>query len=87
MSEAKTTTDHDAIRKWTEDRGGKPARVADTRREGGVLRIDFGGEEEGLEILSWEDFFEIFDHEKLAFLHQDKTADGDTSRFNKFVDR
>ncbi|GGL99062.1 hypothetical protein [Pseudooceanicola nanhaiensis] len=87
MSDAKTTTDHKAIQKWAEDRGGKPARVADTRGEGGVLRIDFGRDEEGLEILSWEDFFEIFESDKLAFLHQDKTADGETSRFNKFVDR
>jgi hypothetical protein len=27
MSSAKTTTDHDAIRKWDEKRGGHPAVV------------------------------------------------------------
>jgi hypothetical protein len=29
----------------------------------------------------------IFDENKLAFLYQDKTKDGDTSRFSKFVER
>jgi len=34
-----------------------------------------------------EEFFKIFDENKLAFLYQDKTADGETSRFCKFVER
>ena len=55
--------------------------------EGGILRIDFGEPEEGLEKISWEDFFKVFDERKLAFLYQDKTADGKMSRFNKFVAR
>ena len=88
MSDAQTTTDHDAIREWVDARDGRPARVADTRDDGeGILRIDFGGDDDGLEILSWDDFFEIFENERLAFLHQAETADGDESRFNRFVDR
>jgi hypothetical protein len=27
MSESKTTTNHDEIRRWVEERGGRPARV------------------------------------------------------------
>ena len=34
MSSATKTTDHDEIRKWAEDRGGKPAVVADTADNG-----------------------------------------------------
>jgi hypothetical protein len=86
MSEAKTTTDHDAIRKWADTRGGKPARVK-TDGKGGILRIDFDPPEEALEPISWDEFFRIFEREKLAFLHQDKTAEGKTSRFNKLVER
>lgn len=86
MSEATTTTDHDRIRRWAEDRGGRPARVK-TSGNGGVLRIDFGEAEEALEEISWDKFFEIFDENDLVFLHQDKTSSGGTSRFNKFVDR
>src|SRR4051794_34732042 len=43
-SESKTTTDHDEIRRWAEERGGRPATVEGTEGGGedaGVLRIDF----------------------------------------------
>jgi hypothetical protein len=93
MATARKTTDHDQIRKWLEQRGGTPARVnaKGHRQGGGILRIDFkdpGGEnDEALEPIGWDDFFRTFDENELAFLHQDKTADGKESRFNKFVAR
>lgn len=88
MATSKTTTDHTAIRKWAEERGGRPAIVKSTEREGGgLLRIDFQEPEAELEQVSWEKFFDIFDSRHLAFLYQDKTADGKTSRFFKFVDQ
>ena len=86
MSEAKTTTDHEEIRKWAEQRDGHPARVKDGG-EGGILRIDFGKPEDSLEEIGWDRFFEIFDENRLAFLYQEKTKDGGPSRFNKFVER
>ncbi|WP_173932735.1 hypothetical protein [Chelativorans sp. Marseille-P2723] len=86
MTQTKTTTDHDTIRKWVEERGGKPTRVASSGN-GGILRIDFGEPEDRLEEIGWDEFFRIFDERKLAFLYQDKTSSGDTSRFNKFVER
>jgi hypothetical protein len=82
-----TTTDHDTIRKWAEARGGRPARVSGTGDEGGILRIDFQEPDERLEEIDWETFFAVFEDRKLAFLFQDKTAGGKTSRFNKFVSR
>ncbi len=81
-----TTTNHKTIREWAEARDGRPS-VIRTKGQGGVLRIDFGEEEEDFDEISWEDFFKIFDENKLAFLYQDKTKDGETSRFNKFVER
>lgn len=86
MTTAKQTTDHQTIRKWTEARGGRPAKVKGVSR-GGVLRIDFRAPEENLQEISWEEFFEIFDSAGLAFLYQDETEGGKESRFNKFVDR
>jgi hypothetical protein len=86
MSEASTTTDHKTIRKWVEARNGRPSKVSGSK-DGGILRIDFGEKEPNLEEVSWDEFFEIFDDRKLAFLHQDETAGGKKSRFNKFVDR
>jgi hypothetical protein len=89
--ESKKTTDHDEIRKWVEARGGVPATVRSTGRkdEPGILRIQFQGQESGdsLEEISWDDFFEKFEEQKLAFLYQDETKQGKTSRFFKFVNR
>lgn len=86
MTEAVTTDDHDTIRHWAEARKGRPSRIRGASN-GGLLRIDFGEREENLEPIAWEEFFRIFDHNKLLFLHQEKTDDGKLSRFNKFVAR
>lgn len=89
MSQADTTTDHDAIRKWIEARQGRPSKVKGTESRDGdsLLRVDFREPDEKLEEISWEEFFQTFEDRELAFLHQDKTADGKPSRFFKFVHR
>jgi hypothetical protein len=89
MSEGHTTTDHEKIKKWAKDRDGVPATVKETEKNGhaGILRIDFGPREKGLEEISWDEFFRKFEEAHLAFLYQDKTKDGKVSRFNKFVAR
>lgn len=84
MSASQTTTSHAKIKSWAEARDGHPARVKGSG-EGGILRIDFGKPEDTLEEIGWDEFFEIFDENKLEFLYQDKTEDGKTSRFSKFV--
>ncbi|MEA3536971.1 hypothetical protein [Rhizobium sp. CC-YZS058] len=85
MSSSETTVDHDTIREWAEARNGRPS-VIRTKGKGGILRLDFGEKEEDFEEIEWDEFFAIFDRNKLAFLYQDKTKDGETSRFNKFVE-
>ena len=87
MSESHTTTDHKKIKKWVDERKGTPATVNETGKGGhaGILRIDFGPKEEGLEEISWDEFFQKFDEAHLQFLYQDKTKDGKLSRFHKFV--
>ena len=90
-SESKVTTNHDEIRHWVEKRGGHPARVKNTERgdSPGLLRIDYPGYSGGdtLEGISWDEFFEGFDDNNLAFLYQEKTKDGKQSRFSKLIDR
>ncbi|MFP3547026.1 hypothetical protein SB748_26760 [Rhizobium sp. SIMBA_035] len=86
MSSSDTTIDHGTIQRWAEARDGRPS-VIRTGGKGGVLRIDFGEKDADFEEVSWEEFFTIFEESKLSFLYQDKTKDGKTSRFNKFVER
>jgi ferritin-like metal-binding protein YciE len=88
-----TTTDHDFIRQWVEERGGWPARVAGTESgsdDAGLIRIDFPGYSGAgsLERIEWEEWFEKFDDSNLAFLHRDLShGGGDLDRFNKLVRR
>lgn len=91
MARAQATTDHDVIRSWIESRKGHPAvvRATEGRRKGsaGLLRVDFNEPEPGLDAINWDDFFDTFDSNSLAFLYQEKTATGRKSRFHKFVSR
>ena len=88
---SKTTTKLPEIKKWAEERDGKPSKVKSTegKQGGGIIRIDFPGYsgEDTLEEISWEEWYEIFNEEKLAFLYQDETKDGKESRFFKLVNR
>lgn len=90
-STSHTTTDHDEIRSWVEEHDPKPASVRGTEKSGGagVLRIDFpgGAGEDRLEHISWDDWFAKFEDERLAFLYQERKADGSDSTFFKLVAR
>lgn len=50
--ESNTTTDHDTIKNWTEERGRQPARVPDT--VDGLLQLDFGDENRFFKFVSRE---------------------------------
>ncbi len=90
-SKSKTTTDHEEIRSWVEEHDGKPARVRDTEggSDAGVLRIDFpgGASEDELEHIEWDEWFEKFEENDLAFLYQEEKADGSDSTFFRLVSR
>ena len=89
--ESHTTTDHGTIRQWVEERGGRPARVKGTGSDGdpGLLRIDYPGrgDDDSLEPIDWDEFFEGFEENRLAFVYQEETKAGDESRFSKLVSR
>jgi hypothetical protein len=84
---AQSTTDHTTIRKWAERHGGRPAVVGSThgKRGVGILRIEFpdapNADNEALEEISWDEFFEQFDASDLALIYDDG------SNFNKLIGR
>jgi hypothetical protein len=85
----RTTQDHEEIRRWAEERGGKPSHVKRTgsQEDIGILRLDFPGYSgaDTLEEIGWEQWFEKFDDRNLALLYQEETAGGERSNFNKIV--
>ncbi|MBI4492107.1 MAG: hypothetical protein HY690_04880, partial [Chloroflexi bacterium] len=90
LGESKLTTDHEEIRRWAEERGGRPAHVGGTGtdEDPGLLRIEFPGygtERERLEPISWEAFFRKFDEKGLVFSFQERTREGEISRYWKLV--
>jgi hypothetical protein len=85
MADNVTTIDHDAIRQWTEARGGSPARVrlADGGDHIGLLRIAFGQVDGAVQVIPWDVFFEVFEASGLALVHDPDPA----SRYFRFVRR
>lgn len=64
-------TDHEAIRDWVEARGGAPATHVTNRKGDGAGQLDIhfeGVNDEDLEDISWDDFFEAFERNHLALL-------------------
>jgi hypothetical protein len=77
MSETRTTTDHEEIRRWAEERGGRPAAVVEDSRDSkiaGGLRIDFPDYDSGeaLQEITWTEFFDRFEEENLTFIFQEE---------------
>ena len=90
MSESRVTTDRNKIQSWVEERDGYPARVVGTDgRSGGLIRIDYEGYsgEDTLERITWDEWFDAFEKNNLAFLYQDQVKGGGKSRFSKLIDR
>jgi hypothetical protein len=78
----KLTADHAEIRRWVEERGGRPAAV---RSDGGRGRLAVAFDGADCEPLSWDEFFERFDRESLAFAYPPDAGDG--AREAKLVSR
>ncbi len=91
MASAHPLTDHEEIRRWADERGGKPACVKGTggKQDPGMIRLDFPGFSgaDSLQPISWDEWFKAFDENGLALLVQEETAGGDRSNFNKLVSR
>ena len=89
--ESKTTDNHEIIQNWVEERSGQPALadgIIDKGKAGRMLRINFSSNtKEGLNDISWELFFEIFDENNLAFLYQEENIDGDQAKFYKIINK
>ncbi|GAA2036131.1 hypothetical protein GCM10009740_29080 [Terrabacter terrae] len=77
------TTHHEVIKEWAEERGATPATVDGTEHGDhlGVLRLDFGGNNQNLRHVSWDEWFHTFDVRRLNFIYQENRRDGRQSNF------
>ena len=82
-----TTFDHGFIRAWAEARDGRPAVLDSYVSASGnpLLRFDFGTPEPGLREVAWDEFFSIFEAERLAWDFREFPGQG--SRFYKLGPR
>ena len=46
-----------------------------------MLRFDFGGDNEDLRHVSWDEWFDTFDARDLNFIQQEERSDGQQSNF------
>src|ERR1700712_2485161 len=77
------TTHHDVIREWADARKATPATVPGTEHGDllGVLRLDFGDDDDRLRHVSWDEGFTTVDERRLNFIYQEERSDGHTSTF------
>lgn len=87
--EVTTTADHETIRTWVEQRGSMPARVNELTGEdsGSLAIVPKGKDDDSLNLISWDEFFETFEDERLAFAYQTEKADPNAKWFCQFVTR
>ncbi len=89
--EPRVTHNHDRIKRWAEDRNGRPTRVLSSGDGNGpgTLHIDFPGyrADGDLEAISWSEFFATFEESQLALLYQEESQRGEVSKFNRLIRR
>jgi hypothetical protein len=91
LQQTRITRDHGEIRRWIEQRGGRPARVRGNLDpdEVGLLRIEMPGQslDQPLEPIGWDEFFRTFEQQKVALLYRYHKQQPDPADFHKLVHR
>lgn len=87
-SQIKRTTNHIRIKEWAKKRNAKPSVIRDEGETTGLIQFDFPGyAKQNLQEISWEQWFDFFEENKLELAYQEHTEEGHRSNFNKLVDR
>ncbi len=83
------TTDHETIKQWVETRGGTPARATGQAEDDASSLYIVREDEtmEGLESLTWNEFFDIFESQGLSFVYQERDVGETDEWFYDLVDR
>ena len=79
------TIEHEQIRNWAESRGARPV-IREATGDGPAPSIRFPEEDNGKEV-SWSEWLHCFENGQWAFIWEDRTPDGQVSRFWRLVPR
>ncbi|MFC6906640.1 hypothetical protein ACFQGH_15700 [Halalkalicoccus tibetensis] len=87
--ETRMTTDHGTIRNWIESNDLAVARTAETarNRSGGLTVVTEGRTDDSIKEVSWDEFFETFEDEGLAFVYRTETMGPEEQLYYEFVPR
>ena len=85
--EVKSTSQLKPIVEWVTKRGGKPVKTTHFGKRDNsfeLIEIDFNGTpEEYFKEISWEEWYEVFNKNKLRFIYIEKNSNGKESKFYK----
>lgn len=87
--ETRTTTDHGTIRNWIESNDLAVARTAETdrSRSDGLTIVTEGRSDDSIKEVTWDEFFETFEDEGLAFTYRTETMGPEEQLYYEFVSR
>lgn len=81
------TRDHDVIRRWADDHDAMPAQIHPRKFDGEPAVLHFlmrgTGAMEGIEPVSWETFFALFDLMELAFAYDKRSPQFNLVKIDK----
>jgi hypothetical protein len=80
------TIDHDVIPSWAASRHARPS-MSEGMSQPSPLFFDLGPPDAGLVEVSWNDFFEEFERDNLAFFYRDTDPAGQRDDLRGFVSR
>ncbi len=87
----KITTDREEIRQWAKAHNGRPAVIRRPTRGGGVGIVDIDlagvGNDEDVQPISWEDFFDYIEAHHLAFAYEKESRPGEQHWYHELVKR
>lgn len=96
-SQWRTTIKHSEIRSWTKRHGGRPQKIVQPDAKAAIvgLRLDFPGKKDEVYLgeaverlnITWKEFFEIFEREKLGFLYEERKRIGVPMNAYRFIKR
>ena len=89
MYDTRQMDNHADIREWAARRGGRPAvdMGPEQDKDASNLAFAFGDLGERVREISWDEWFERFDAERLSVWAQERGTDGGVSRYYKIVQR